>query len=192
MKRKFLVTLVLLLLLLPLVSWYYLRSGLAWRKEAQALMSGATPFPQVAMVDDAGMMIPVEKLRGRVNLVTFVPCQPDPAWTELIDLLQEQFKETGKANILLVDSCQGGAVPGSPAGSMIHHVPCGSSPGLCEALGRDWPAGQPFALVDRKMVVRSYYAAGTKEEKKILLEHMALLLPRERTDEVELKRGVQQ
>jgi len=192
MKRKFLVTLVVLLLLLPLVSWYYLRSGLAWRKEAQAVMSGTTPFPTVELKDDAGMVIPVAKLQGHVNLVSFVPCQPDPAWTELVSLLQDQFKDTGKANIILVDSCQGGLLPESIVGSMIQHVPCGTSPGLCETLGRDWPVGQSFALVDRKLVIRAYYAAGTKEEKRILLEHMALLLPRERTEEVELKRGVQQ
>ncbi|MDQ3016628.1 MAG: hypothetical protein M3R25_07920, partial [Bacteroidota bacterium] len=52
-----------------------------------------------------------------------------------------------------------------------------------------WPEGKSFALIDQDKVVRSFYAANTKEEKRLLLEHMALLLPRERSDKVELKRG---
>jgi hypothetical protein len=46
-------------------------------------------------------------------------------------------------------------------------------------------------LVDRHAVIRSYYAGQTKDEKKQLVEHMALLIPRERSDKVELKRGQQ-
>lgn len=192
MKRKFLATLVLLLLLLPLVSWYYLRSGLAWRKEAQSVMSGTALFPQTAFPDDAGKVISGEMLQDHVTLVAFVPCEADEDWDQLVGLLRDQFKDTGKANILLLDSCQAEPLPEALAGGMIHRIPCASSSGLCETLARDWPGDRSFALVDRKRVIRSYYAANTKEDKRILLEHMALLLPRERTDKVELKRGIQQ
>jgi hypothetical protein len=54
-----------------------------------------------------------------------------------------------------------------------------------------WPAGKSYALVDRKGVTRAYYEAATPEEKRTLTEHMALLIPRERTEQVELKRGTQ-
>ena len=50
MSKKFLVTIVLILFLLPFVSWYYLQSGLDWRKDAQAVMNGTNPFPSGACV----------------------------------------------------------------------------------------------------------------------------------------------
>ena len=52
-----------------------------------------------------------------------------------------------------------------------------------------WEKDKIFALVDRKGVIRSYYAINTTDEKRMLVEHMSLLLPRERQEKVELKRG---
>jgi hypothetical protein len=53
----------------------------------------------------------------------------------------------------------------------------------------DWEKSKPFALVDRKGVIRSYYGIASDDEKRTLVEHMSLLLPREREEKVELKRG---
>ncbi len=192
MKRKFLVTIVLLLLLLPFVSWYYLRSGLQWRKAAQDVMSGTTPFPDIALVDRDGKTWPTETLSDRVSLVTFAPCSPDTAWDNLVALLYDQFKDTGKADFILLDSCAAQATVTNADGKGTYWIDCGASGALCTQLAAEWPANKAFALVDKHRVIRAYYPAGTNEEKRVLLEHMALLLPRERSEKVELKRGQQQ
>lgn len=191
MKRKFLVTIVLLLLLLPFVSWYYLRSGLQWRKAAQDVMSGTTPFPDIAFVDRDGKSWPAETLSDRVSLVAFAPCSPDTAWDHLVALLYAQFKDTGKANFILLDSCAVQATLADAEGKGSYPVNCAASGALCAQLAAEWPAGKAFALVDKHRVIRAYYPAGTDAEKRLLLEHMALLLPRERSEKVELKRGQQ-
>jgi len=57
MSRKFLITVILILFLLPFVSWYYLQSGLNWRKQAQVIMSGKQPFPEGEWTDQSGKIL---------------------------------------------------------------------------------------------------------------------------------------
>lgn len=192
MKRKLFVTIILLLLLLPFVSWYYLRSGLQWRKAAQDVMSGTTPFPDIALVDREGRTWPAGTLSDRVSLVTYAPCSPDTAWDHLLALLYDQFKDTGKSNFIILDSCAAQAVVAHEGWKATYHVDCSASGALCTQLAAEWPVGKAFALVDKHRAIRAYYPAGTTDEKRMLLEHMALLLPRERSEKVELKRGNEQ
>lgn len=191
MSRKFLITIILILFLLPFVSWYYLQSGLNWRKQAQAIMNGTTPFPAVSCTTNLGSPFASDSLMGRVTLLTYLPCATSEG--EQVSVLQaiyDQFKETNKASYVLLDTC--GVAPASGIPSNKYGWFVMTSPdtcGLFSSLKAAWPDGYSYALVDRKGIIRSYYKAVTKEEKKTLIEHMALLLPRERQEEVELKRG---
>jgi len=190
MSRKFLVTVILILFLLPFVSWYYLQSGLNWRKAAQEIMHGKTPFPNVEYHNDNGQKFTTDLLEEHVSIVSFVPCAEGSEQMSVLSELHEQFKETNKANFILLDSCsdqQVLVVDGSKKNWYV--LPCRDSLRLCETLVKEWPAGTTFALIDRNKVIRSYYGISTKDEKRLLVEHMALLLPRERQEKVELKRG---
>lgn len=193
MSRKFVVTIVLILFLLPFVSWYYLQSGLNWRKKAQEVMNGNELFPQIAITLTDGRPYPTDSLQDKVTLVCFRPCEPFDEQAQVLEQLYNQFKDTGKAKFLLMDSC----IVESGAGVDSHRkgiVPasCSANHEVCESLKNSWPSDKPFALVDRKGVIRSYYGIGSNEEKRILVEHMSLLLPRDRQEKVELKRGEQQ
>lgn len=191
MSRKFLITIILILFLLPFVSWYYLQSGLNWRKQAQAVMNGTTPFPSISCLTNTRSLFSQDSLEGRVTLITYLPCAS--AGTEQASVLKavfDQFKDTHKASYILLDTCDGAAAPDLPGGKygwFVFQSP--DSCGLSSALQQGWPADHAYALVDRKGIIRAYYKAETPEEKKTLVEHMALLLPRERQEEVELKRG---
>lgn len=191
MSRKFLITIILILFLLPFVSWYYLQSGLEWRKQAQAVMNGTTPFPDISCLTTTGSSFSTDSLEGHVTLITYLPCTS--SGTEQASVLKaifDQFKDTHKAAYVLLDTCGGNPVPDLPStkyGWFVFHCP--DTCGLYTALNHEWPADHAYALVDRKGIIRAYYKAETKEEKKTLVEHMALLLPRERQEEVELKRG---
>lgn len=188
MSRKLLVTLILILFLFPFVSWYYLQRGLDWRKEAQEVMKGKEPFPAGEWKDHAGNMISTEQLEGKVTLVTFLNCDQMDEKKILLDELYEQFKETGKAHFIILDTCQTNMFS-DPLRKDWIVLSCSDSMNLCDLLSENWPAEKSHALVDRDKHIRSYYASSTEEEKRILLEHMALLLPRERSEKVELKRG---
>jgi hypothetical protein len=190
MSRKFLVTIILILFLLPFVSWYYLKSGLNWRKQAQEIMNGTKPFPAGSFKTAGGKALSTEDLEDYVSIISFLPCGEDQASVDVLREIYSQFKGTNKAYYILLDSC--GIQRDSLADDEMKNwfvLPCNDSTDLCEVMKADWPAGKTFALVDRNKVIRSYYAIQTRDEKRTLVEHMALLLPRERQEKVELKRG---
>lgn len=189
MSRKFLVTAILILFLLPFVSWYYLQSGLKWRKEAQALMSGTQLFPAGQWTDIGGTPFKQDHLKDHVTLVARSACATASDVSILLDQLYDQFKETKKANFFLLDECADTPMKDDSLRLNWFVFHCSDSLPPCTELLVNWPEGKSFALVDRDKTIRSYYAASTKDEKRLLLEHMALLLPRERSEKVELKRG---
>jgi len=191
MSRKFVITVVLILFLLPFVSWYYLQSGLNWRKQAQEIMSGTTPFPPGAYQLSDGRVFHADSLVRYVSIISFVACQEGSKNTkEVLDVIYKQFKDTNKARIIQIDTCSSITGPSiTPGMKNWYIIPCTDSIDLCKTLTADWPIDKPFALVDRKGIIRSYYSINTQDEKRILVEHMSLLLPRDRQEKVELKRG---
>lgn len=191
MSRKFLITIVLILFLLPFVSWYYLQSGLDWRKDAQAVMNGTSPFPAGTSMLADGRKFSSDSLEGRVTLLSYIACdQDDKGQREVLEALYGQFKETGKAAFVLLDTCQAGTgnMP-STQDKNWYVIPCADSMVVCNDISKLWEKDKMFALIDRKGIIRSYYAIHTTNEKRMLVEHMSLLLPRERQEKVELKRG---
>ncbi len=190
MPRKLLVTLILILFLLPFVSWYYLNSGLQWRKKAQEIMNGTKPFPVTEYTNAGGKKFSSSLLLDHVSIVSFLPCKEDGDQMNVLQDIFDQFKETGKANCIVIDSC-GSLQEKIPdeLNTDWYTIPCHDTTYFCTALAAGWPPEKIFALVDRNGVIRSYYGIQTQDEKRILVEHMALLLPRERQEKVELKRG---
>lgn len=189
MRRKFLITLVLFLFLFPFVSWYYLRSGLHWRQDAQAIMNGTEEVVDIPFYDSKGKKQPASVFEENVSLVSYLPCQSDTSWSGLVSLFYNQFKDTKKANLIFLDTCLSSNVLLDTAWRQTYIIPCDTTPEFCLQWKHSWMPATSFALVDRKRIIRSFYPATTKEEKRLLLEHMALLLPGERTEKVELKRG---
>jgi len=190
MSRKFLITVILILFLLPFVSWYYLQSGLNWRKQAQIIMSGKEHFPEGEWIDLSGRKLSSGELTEHVTLVTILSCENLESVQGTLNAFYTQFKETRKANFIILNTCE------DKSSSMVDSLKlswyvfnCGNSSDLCQLLLRQWPEEKVHALIDRNNIIRSYYAEDTKEQKRILLEHMALLLPKERSDQIELKRG---
>lgn len=188
MSRKFLVTIVLILFILPFVSWYYLQRGLEWRKEAQKIMKGTDPFPEGKWQEPGGRTFSTTQLEDHVSLITFLSCDQSEEIIATLNKFHDQFKETKKANFIILDSCNtGGIIDRTKDGWYVFQ--CSDSLSLCNLLLRSWPQGKTHALVDKDKKIRSYYSSATLDEKRLLLEHMALLLPRERSEKVELKRG---
>lgn len=77
MSRKLYITLILILFLLPFVSWYYLKSGLEWRRKAQEAMSGTALFPEGEWTDVYGQKFTSEMLSDHVSLIFLNKCDQD-------------------------------------------------------------------------------------------------------------------
>jgi hypothetical protein len=192
-SRKLTVTLVLILFLLPFGSWYYLKSGLKWRQQVQTAMNGTTPVSGFPFHTTSGTKLTSEQINDHVSLLTILHCGEDATQAELVTRFYQQFKETKKANFIFFDTC---AIASAGWTDSLKQnswrVLCQDSLNHCPALLEAWPAGKSYALVDRKGIIRSYYDAASTDDKRIMLEHMALLIPREHGEKVELKRGEKQ
>jgi hypothetical protein len=190
MSRKITIALIFFLFLTPFVSWYYLKSGLDWRKKAEAVMSGKQKFPELPFQNSiSGKPLERSQLEYHVSLLVLVSCDSAASQQDLAGTLYHQFKETHKANFLFVDTCSlSPFVLSDTLRENVYSLHCVDTLSSCNALLQDWPAGKNFALIDKTGTIRSYYTASNHDEKKMLLEHMALLLPRDYSEKVELKR----
>ena len=154
-------------------------------------MNGTQPFPTGSFTISDGMVLTTDSLVNHVTLIAYLPCNAEEEGNKaVLAAVFDQFKDTHKAAYVLLDTCGVGAkykAADNRYGWFV--VGCPDSTGFCATLRKDWPIGASFALMDRKGIIRSYYNAQTKDEKRTLVEHMSLLLPRERQEEVELKRG---
>lgn len=192
MSRKVYITVILMLFLLPLVSWYYLQSGLKWRQHAQNIMNGTLPFPEGQWMDTPGRLFTSNMLNEHVTLVSLVGCDNKRSITSTLDSLYNQFKGTHKANFIILNTCREQVIlPVDTSRTSWYVFNCSDSTALCDLLISHWPVGKTHALIDRNKLIRAYYDENTKDEKRVLLEHMALLLPKDRSEQLELKRGTQ-
>ncbi len=181
-----------MLFLLPLVSWYYLQSGLKWRQQAQAIMNGTELFPDGSWKDLSGKTFTSDQLAEHVTIVSLVSCENVDSVSSTLDSLYKQFIKTKNknANFIILNTCRNlpnAFVDSLKTGWFVFS--CGDSTSLCDLLKVNWPAGKTHALVDRRKTIRHYYGESSLEDKRILNEHMVLLLPTERSDQIILKRG---
>jgi len=192
MSRKITVTLIFFLFLLPFVSWYYLKSGLDWRKKAQDVLNGTKEFPVLPFQALSGIPMENSQLENHVSLVILVSCDSVENQMDLITKLYLQFKETHKANYLFLDTCSSTTlVLPDTVKQNVFVIQGADALQSARALIEGWPAGKTYALVDKSGVIRAYYTANTHDEKKTLVEHMALLLPRDNSEKVQLKRDAE-
>lgn len=155
-------------------------------------MNGTELFPSGEWVDLSGKKLSAAQLENHVTLITRASCDESNDISAILDEFYDQFKETNKANVVILDSCQVNSSFLGHGKTNWYVFSCLDSISLCQSLHSRWPQGKSHALVDKNMIIRSYYASETEDEKRILLEHMALLLPRDRSEKIELKRGDQE
>lgn len=153
-------------------------------------MNGKQKMPELPFQHSiSGKPFEKSQLEYHVSLLVLLSCNSAASQQELAGTLYHHFKDSHKANFLFVDTCSQSTFSLSDTlRENVYLLHCSDSLSSCKSLLQDWPAGQNFALIDKAGVIRAYYAAGNHDEKKMLLEHMALLLPRDHSEKVELKR----
>ncbi|MEL6865637.1 MAG: hypothetical protein AAFP19_14515 [Bacteroidota bacterium] len=76
-KAPFLQTIVLtmMIVVLPLGSWYYLQMGFNYYKDAMSELHEYGPLPNFALLNQMGDTIQEEQLKGKVAVISFVPSE---------------------------------------------------------------------------------------------------------------------
>ena len=156
-------------------------------------MSGTTPFPTGEYRDADGDVLTPDSLAFHASILSFRSCDTDAdEKAGVLERIYDQFKDTRKINFIILDSCQVDGSKDPMKRKSWFAISCSSSMPLCHEVRHLWPADKAFALIDRHGIIRSYYGIQSDEEKRVLVEHLSLLMPGDRQEKVELKRGSKQ
>ena len=174
---------LLILIALPALSWLYLNRGAEWRKAGLAEMSDKRTFEynDLMLVGEDGEAFSFEA--GRFAIAT----KAEPGTTELretITKLAEQFDHLSNIDFVYFGSSA------LEATDWIH-IDCSASE--CDKITTQLFQGSSnTALIDDSLYIRGVYDIASEPELVSLVEHGAILFPPEKRAKIELKRGADQ
>lgn len=162
MQKYISITAVLLLLfIVPFGSWYYLKKGLDYRKDALKELLGKDSLS--AQLDT------LDYLNGKTSIIVL---ENSSKLLKVVTTIDEQFKNTPKFQIVYVDSFLNDTkliLPKDYIAAFISKY-----------------QGKSFLLLDEKMILRNTYNADETSIKK-LIEHTAIVLPRPKEADIKSK-----
>jgi len=191
-RRRILIgtVVVVILFLLPAGSLFYLQSGLNYRTK---IMAGLGDFGKIGdfnLLNQNGTPVSPETLSGRVSVVNFLPGNTvaDRAICERFGKLQQGFDETSGVvflSFIATDSIPGLLQIAKDLGINDHeqHFLLGASALEWQRLATDAfqmkNPGSQVALVDSNLTIRNYYDLNSNQEMGRLVEHIALIIPKQ-------------
>jgi hypothetical protein len=153
------IVLAFFVVLVPLGSWYYLREGLNYRK--QALSDLIIKDSIRSDVDSLGLLL---------NKTTVFSLQSLPSGDSTLFKLQDQFQKVENFQIISLDTL-----------APYLHLPSGYANKFLSKY-----ADKSFVLVDDKRYVRNAYGSSVEDIKK-LVEHIAITIPRVKEADIKMK-----
>lgn len=186
--------LFLILIGLPAVSWFYLRGGLNWRKEAVAELSTWGQIRPAYIVWPDGTE--EDMLDGKVVVVHIFGENPDLTANnqKILDTCEKLFNQFGENyNFRLAMVTQGGTpefrsyfqkMPSSDHAVWVWTGALGSWRTIIEngyeyycRAEKKQPDPEYYALADTSGAIRRYYNALDEKQVERMVQHIALLLP---------------
>lgn len=173
----------ILLIALPAISWYYLKTGLSWRREAMGELSDHGNVQDMIIPIAGSRNIDMQDFEGKLSIFFRINCDNVDADLNVLNRLHDQFLKRKDVKFFVVSDCtKTFDLPNSVNKSLIS-INCASDSSACEQISRSVyqsRSEQNIAFVDGNLNIRNYYESGLKEENKRLVEHMAMMLPDER------------
>jgi len=197
-SRKFFITIALLVILfiLPGISWIYLRNGLNWRKDAQAELKAFGKVRTAPVIYPDGTKY--DRLDGKVCVIHFFGDEPEltEGNKRIIDDGQKLFEQFGQNDAFrLVMVSKGGTsefrshyqkLPSIDYATWVWAGAIGSWQTILFngyesfCLKEDVkPAKEYYALADTSGTIRRFYNALDEKQVRRMVEHVAILLPKE-------------
>lgn len=195
-RKNIIQTLLLLLLLvgLPLGSWYYLREGYNYRKTIMDQLQNLGSLPAVELPDHRDSLIRFAGFKGKALVVADVKTGDDAA-LEALRNIGDQFAESRAVSIAVLAPDSSAAAMQAPFQSaaelqpgLFHVLKNGSA--QAEQLRKNLPfSGRSnVALADTSLVVRQVYDLSNAQDIRRLVEHLVIVIPSKRTPKPVLKR----
>lgn len=185
--------LLLLLVVLPLGSFYYLKKGADYRREALAEFGDYGPMPDLTAYEPLLGELP-DSLRGNMFVLAWLSdsgVESSTRYGEALQRLGEQFKDSPhiyfvtlvqdkELGLRFADQYELGEYAAiEPFLRLDNTAFYRSAEAIDLPLSEyDAPGGKPIvALVDSRLTVRGFYDLTREEEVKRLVNHIALFIP---------------
>lgn len=186
--------LFLLLVVAPLGSWLYLRSGLAYRKDHLATLAEGSALPAAAWKTNDGMTVSTSDWQEQVSLVLFADDSLElQNQIDKMALVLSQFDDREDVLFYQVTDQQPVNQSSYPVDTAQWKILTTSSVeadpfrSFCQnAFPRD--SGDRIFLIDRRANLRQAFPIATKDDLTQLVEVVAILLPPRKLVRPELNR----
>jgi hypothetical protein len=178
------ILIVIVLIGLPALSWVYLSSGLKWRVRAQNETVSKQTLADFALIDRDSNRLSSDDLIG----IFYVVATPDDSLSlKHLNMVHEQFHVREDYRTMFYESTQEMAPVALDTTWM--YVRCVTG---CDTLQKKlFDPDYSAAIVDDSLHIRGRYHLSSLAEMRKLVEHLAVVLPIERRERIELKRGNQ-
>jgi hypothetical protein len=192
-KRKRIVigtAVVAILFLLPAGSWFYLQSGLNYRTKALTELGDFGKIKDFGLRNQNGLSVIPATLRGRISVVNFLSDDraASKAACERIGKLHQSFDEIGGVvflSFIPADTSTNLLQLAASLGITGHkqHFLIGATAPEWQRLANDVfrmeNPGSGVVLVDSSLTIRNYYDLHSNQEMGRLVEHIALIVPKQ-------------
>lgn len=172
---------ILLLIGFPAISWYYLQTGINWRKQGiqEVRVKDSIALPDLELA--SGQTLIREDMAGKFILIGLHTSDvPGEVYGDLYD----QFDHRDDLLYLIL-----GDTPPLPGWMQVDcdKTDCA---GLQEQLFKS--SGVNIALIDPSGAIRNVYDLSKTADQQNLVKHCAIILPVEKREKIELRRGATQ
>ena len=203
--------LVMLLIVFPAASWYYLNSGLQYRRSAMAELGDFGSFPKVDWMMVDGTSLPAGVLDKKMILAQVLPPSTEESLTtqygQTLKQLHDQFDERDElAFLIFLREDNGTSLEQLRQFAQTYELEdedqlffikfnkqewAQMENGLFQSRPEDIDPTSFLLLTDVTAKVRRYYDVREELDIKRLVEHIALLLPFKNDRELIFKREVE-
>lgn len=179
-----LIAISIILLALPAASWYFLKSGLDYRKESLNKLGDYGTLTQMDLDVKGKNALSVSDLEGNTILVQNLDTQAD---TTLTMKLFRQFEK--RADMKFIVTAHPQLKIETVRKDNLWQLEKGKGTNeFFKSIGLEEDNKVKVALIDREGIIKNYYSLSDESELRQLVEHTAFILPVEETAKPELKR----
>jgi hypothetical protein len=192
-SRRFITSAVVMILLfvLPAVSWIYLRQGLDYRKKSLSELKDLGKTGNFELKNQKNLLVSPGLLRGKVTVVQFLPSDPaeGKAKVERLAGIHENFDDTEDVVFLsfvpkdttvsLLDLARRLNIKDDNQWFLMY-ADSAELAGLTSSVYRPADPQHELTLVDTSLTVRKYYDIRQNAAMGRLVEHISIVIPEQK------------
>ena len=161
----------------PAISWYYLSSGMSWRKEANAELQDFGDVSDFSFESNSGDLTSFEDWENDLIIVVKPDCEIQKNEQEVFQKIVSQFEKRKDVRFLFLGDCLDFQSQ-RKRNEYLLELNC-TDARTCQEIDKEVFGDQEgnIALIDGKGTIRCYYPSNSVERTKRLIEHIAMMLP---------------